>query len=156
MFPNKTSCIESISVVDTIDDVDVTRNRDVSLDCAYSAEKVYCNHHAEKQPTTVVNGTTVQRNPKPTLNSWIVRTAPLRWFSVSPVVSPMFQPPITSKTSPSVSHVARSDTASGPDRRTLLHDLLIGSNRCSRDSAGCDDAVRLPGDRYIFSFAVDT
>ena len=36
---NVTSCVESGSVVDTLD---VTRNLDVSLDCACSAEKVYC------------------------------------------------------------------------------------------------------------------
>ena len=35
-----TSCVESISVVDTLD---VTRNLDVSLDCACSAEIVYYN-----------------------------------------------------------------------------------------------------------------
>ena len=41
-FPNETSCIESISVFDTLD---VTRDLDVSLDCACSAEKVYLLSH---------------------------------------------------------------------------------------------------------------
>ena len=36
--PNVTSCVENGSVVDMLD---VTRNMDVSLDCACSAEKVY-------------------------------------------------------------------------------------------------------------------
>ena len=38
-FQTLRQSVESISVVDTLD---VTRNRDVSLDCACSAEKVYC------------------------------------------------------------------------------------------------------------------
>ena len=37
-FPNETSCVESISVVDTLD---VTRDLDVFLDCACCADKVY-------------------------------------------------------------------------------------------------------------------
>ena len=40
-FPNETSYVENISVVDTLD---VTCDLDVSHDCACSAEKVYSIH----------------------------------------------------------------------------------------------------------------
>ena len=38
-FLAKQQCVENVIVVDTLD---VTRNRAVSLDCACSAEIVYC------------------------------------------------------------------------------------------------------------------
>ena len=37
-FLAKQQCVENVTVVDTLD---VTRNRDVSVDCACSAEIVY-------------------------------------------------------------------------------------------------------------------
>ena len=49
-FPNETSCVENISVVDTLD---LTRNRDVSLDCACSAEKVYCRCLSESSHSRI-------------------------------------------------------------------------------------------------------
>ena len=43
--------VESVFVVDTLD---VTRNRDVSLDCACSADKVYCYTKVKSRQTILI------------------------------------------------------------------------------------------------------
>ena len=40
MLPYEVKRVESVFVVDTLD---LTHNQDVSVDCACSAEKVYCS-----------------------------------------------------------------------------------------------------------------